>query len=181
MLNSWRQRALEYLSEAEEIFRVKADRRIGMGGYGMVWELQGDDDRVLKITSDPFEVDAVAQITKQRAKGNKLPAFPIYYGFHREVDDISEWGFILRERVECPCLLPWEKVESFQYVADGGKHYMAKRRYAYRHFPYIAHSLSKLRRSGLRVQDIRTANVGHTLKSNQYRNAGDLVIFDFQA
>lgn len=169
-------RAKQLAPVAADAFGVTLERIMEYGGYGAVFELEGDDERILKVTSDRREAQITKSIMNMRKKGKILPAFPIYYDFH---DHDGSWFFILREKVDCPCLLRWEDVEPFQFIAFGGKEDMAARRKAYKLFPHIAHTLRYMRKRGLLLADIRTANVGHTLKTNKYRSAGDLVVFDF--
>lgn len=162
---------------AQNPFQVVMGSELGRGSYGAVFSIKGDDEKVVKITGDPDEIRAVRQIIQLREWGIGLPAFPIYYDTCVDSDGC---GHILRENVQCPCQVPHMYVSAMQNFSSSGR-FGEPDKYIARHFPKVVSSIRLLRDSKIFLTDIRTANVGHTMKSNRYRSAGELVIFDFQA
>ena len=153
---------------------------LGCGSFGIVYNLKRERNKVLKISSDFLEVEAVDLIMKLRNNGEEEAVHfaPIYYQIHKINQNTTAY---VREKVAQPVHCSDITDKDLMYlnrVAGGFFDALKKLDNRWCRLVEAFKRMNEVHKFSL--QDIRRDNIGKTIGDNQYRKNGDLVIFDFQ-
>lgn len=169
--------------EVPKLLGIKLGPIVGCGSFGSVFDVEGEPNKVFKVSADNFERQAIELIIQLRESGEEEAAHfaPIYYSFH--VVDGSTFAYV-REKVKHPIDEDVAKdVGDLNYAALGAISVVYPKR-----SPDVRQRWSRLVDAFERIQtahycalaDVTKKNIGQTIEDNQYRKQGELVIFDFQ-